>query len=117
MRAFILCASALISSLPAAAIERINTPQTECSKIQRVLVRDGAAILRQPSKRVPGLTIYDRHVGDSRACSPADIGKWASVPAKGGKACRVIACVPFEPEDLFPTNHFMKPWLRLKTGG
>jgi hypothetical protein len=117
MRGTLIAAILAVGMAPAAAIERIDTPKAACATIQNVLLRDGAAILRQPSQRVPGLTVYDRYVGDSRACPPADVGAWASVPSRGGKACRVIACVPFDPEALFPTHPVPKPWLRIKAGG
>jgi hypothetical protein len=102
--------------LDAGAIERINTLKSSCGSIQRTLITEGAAVLRQPSKRKPGLTIYDRYVGDSRFCNASEIGKWASVPAKDDARCTVIACVSYEPDDLFPLTHWNHPWLRLRTG-
>ena len=88
--------------VPASAIERVNTNKFSCAMVQTKLIQNGAAILRYPSKRNPSLTLYDRYVGDSRYCPLDEIGKWASVPAKDTRSCRVIACERYEPNDLFP---------------
>jgi hypothetical protein len=109
----VICAA---GSLQAA--ERINTTRTTCAAIQSALIAEGAAILRYPSKRVGGLVLYDRYVGDSRLCGAGKIGIWSSVPAKDAKRCRVIACERFDPEDpLFfkgKPGFAFKPWLRLR---
>jgi hypothetical protein len=98
------------------AAERINTNRASCASIQSVLVEDGSAILRYPSKRVGGLVLYDRYVGDSRRCDRNKIAVWASVPAKDDRTCRVIACQTFDRDDLFPRGPFLKPYLRLRVG-
>ena len=92
----------LASAQSASAIERIATVTKSCAAIQRILVQNGAAILRYPARSGSGVTLYDRYVGYSRFCGSGEIGKWASVPSKSGQ-CRVIACERWEPEDeLFP---------------
>jgi hypothetical protein len=101
-------------SLPASAIERVNTNKISCAKVQTRLIQNGAAILRYPSKRKAGLTLYDRYVGDSRFCPSNEIGKWASVPAKDTGTCRVIACERYEPNDLFPFERRFRPFLRIR---
>lgn len=111
-----LAAAALLAALPAQAVERINTPKADCAAIQSTLVTHGAAILRHPSKRNPARTLYDRYVGDSRFCATGETGVWASVPSQDKKSCRVIACQQRDPEDLWPHNPFLRPWLRLKIG-
>jgi hypothetical protein len=101
-------------SLPASAIERVNTNKISCAKVQTKLIQNGAAILRYPSKRNPSLTLYDRYVGDSRYCQSNEIGKWASVPAKDTRSCRVIACEKYEPSDLFPFKRRSGVYLRIR---
>ena len=88
-------------ALPAQAIERVHTNRLSCTSVQTKLIHNGAAILRFPSTRNPSLTLYDRYVGDSRYCPIDEIGKWASVPAKDTRSCRVIACERYQPNDLF----------------
>lgn len=109
-------AGALVfATLPANAIERVNTNRTTCAAIQSILVGDGAAVLRYDSKRKPGITLYDRYVGDSRFCASNEIGKWASVPAKDTATCRVIACEKFDPRDFFPFKPLRRPhfWIKV----
>ncbi len=100
-------------SLPANAIERVNTSRLSCASVQTKLIQNGAAILRYPSKRNPSLTLYDRYIGDSRYCPSNEIGKWASVPAKDTRSCRVIACERYEPSDLFPFKRRNGVFLRI----
>ncbi|MGL4404470.1 MAG: hypothetical protein ACRCT6_01810, partial [Notoacmeibacter sp.] len=78
------------------------------------LVTNGAAILRYPSTRKPGLTLFDRYVADSRFCQIDEIGKWASVPAKDVQSCRVISCEKFDPRDYFPFKPFVRPYLKIR---
>ncbi len=102
-----------VFALPAQAIERVNTNKLSCATVQTKLIQNGAAILRYPSKRNPSLTLYDRYVGDSRYCERDEIGKWASVPAKDTRSCRVIACERYEPSDLFPFKRRNGVFLRI----
>ena len=102
-----------VMCFPASAIERVNTNKLSCAKVQTKLIQNGASILRYPSKRNPSLTLYDRFVGDSRYCPLDEIGKWASVPAKDTRSCRVIACERYEPSDLFPFKRRNGLFLRL----
>ena len=101
-------------ALPAQAIERVNTSKLSCATVQTKLVQNGAAILRYPSKRNPSLTLYDRYVGDSRYCGLDEIGKWASVPAKDARSCRVIACQKYEPNDFFRFKRRSGVFLRIQ---
>jgi hypothetical protein len=109
-----LAAAVLLAALPAQAAPRVQTMNKSCASIQSTLIQNGAAILRYPSKRKPGLTLYDRYVGDSRYCPSNEIGKWASVPARDTGTCRVIACERYEPSDLFPFERRFRPFLRIR---
>ena len=102
-----------VFALPAQAIERFNTNKLSCTKVQTKLIQNGAAILRYPSQRNPSLTLYDRYVGDSRYCPIEEIGKWASVPAKDTRSCRVIACEKYVPQ-FFPLKRRNGVFLRIR---
>jgi hypothetical protein len=108
-----IAAALLLAALPAQAAPRVATMNKSCNSIQNALIQNGAAILRYPSKRNPSLTIYDRYVGDSRFCAKGEIGKWASVPAKDTKNCRVIACERFDPDDFFPFQPHHRTYFRI----
>jgi hypothetical protein len=84
-------------TVPAFAIERINTPQTDCAAIQSIIQRDGAAILRYPSERVANYTLYDRYVTGDRFCRRDERAEPASVPSADRARCRVLLCEPYEP--------------------
>lgn len=109
-----LAAALLLAALPAQAAPRVQTMSKSCASIQSTLIQNGAAILRYPSKRNPSLTLYDRYVGDSRYCPNDEIGKWASVPAKDTKNCRVIACERLDSDDLFPFDRRFRPFLQIR---
>ena len=106
----------LLIAAPVEAASRIQTTKQTCNAVQTALVNNGSAILRYPSTRKPGLTLYDRYVGDSRFCGRNEIGKWASVPAKDTQNCRVISCVRLEPDDLFPFKPRFRPYFRIRIG-
>jgi hypothetical protein len=107
-------AAMLLAALPAQAAPRVQTMNKSCTAIQSTLIQNGAAILRYPSTRKPGLTLYDRYVGDSRFCASNEIGKWARVPAKDTGSCRVIACERFDPEDFFPFKPRHRAYFRIQ---
>ncbi len=107
-------AALLLVALPVQAAPRVQTITKSCVSIQTTLIENGAAILRYPAKRNPSLTLYDRYVGDSRFCQSNEIGKWASVPAKDTRSCRVIACQKFQPDDFFDLDGYNGVFLRLR---
>lgn len=88
--------------IPAFAIERVNTPQNSCATIQNIIQRDGAAILRYPSKNIANYTLYDRYVAGNRFCKRDERVKATSVPSRDQVKCRVYLCKPYEP--LFERN-------------
>lgn len=104
----------MLYALPAKAAARVETMNNSCASVQRTLIKNGAAILRYPSKRNPSLTLYDRYVGDSRFCAGNERGVWAGVPAKDTQSCRVIACEIYEPDAFFPFNRNDGLYLRLR---
>jgi hypothetical protein len=94
-----------IAATPALAISRYNTTQMQCAAIQSKLAREGAAILRYPSKNVAGLTLYDRYVRDSGYCDyPREYAKRVTVPARDTSACPVRLCKERQRLFRFPFN-------------
>ena len=88
---------ALMLAAPAMAIERIETPQTDCATIQAFIARSGEAILRYPSTRVANYTLYDRYVSDDRFCRRDERTDLTSVPSRDNPSCRVYTCEIYEP--------------------
>jgi len=86
----ILCVTA--ASSPALAIQRYNIETMSCASVQSTVDRDGAAILRWQSKRVPGLPIYDRYVRNFLFCDTDQYAKRDYVPTADNRSCRVYKC-------------------------
>lgn len=94
MRSLGIAILVFILSAPAAlALSRYETTQLSCSRIQTILQSGGPAILRYPSPRNPGLTIYDTYVAQDGVCTTGGRGKLSSVPAADTKSCKVVQCV------------------------
>ena len=69
MKKIVLLALALsLVSAEALAISRYSSQSMSCSRIQDVLKREKAAILRFTSTRTPGLPLYDRYVEGDAYC-------------------------------------------------
>ncbi|EDQ33993.2 hypothetical protein HPDFL43_06050 [Hoeflea phototrophica DFL-43] len=89
---------------PASAISRIQTTGQSCAAIKQVLANEGAAILRYPSKRTPGITLYDRYVANANSCLQGEVTQRATVPAKDTNSCAVLRC--FRPD--YDDNEFFR---------
>lgn len=88
------------SATPALAISRYNTQGMACESIRNALRREGAAVLRYPSPRKPGLTLYDRYVRSGAQCDISEYADRAYVPAKDTPRCPVLRCERLpDPED------------------
>ncbi|MCC2609320.1 hypothetical protein [Neorhizobium petrolearium] len=99
----IACGGALLPVEPAFAISRYNSTGMSCAAVQRVIRREGAVILRYPSRNVRGMTLYDRYVVDSSFCDGREFADRATVPAADTPRCPVRACKPRpDREDCFP---------------
>lgn len=81
-------------ALPANAISRYNTNKMTCEQVHSALQREGAAVLRYPSKRNPSLTLYDRYVSSRYACDRHQVLERVSVPTKNTNNCPVLHCIP-----------------------
>jgi len=91
----ILLATTLFASLfpfdTAFAIQKRVASSITCTAVQDIVQRDGAIILRYPSKRVPGLTLYDRYVRSELQCD----GNMEATPKSVGTAgsqCQLQIC-------------------------
>ena len=95
----------LASASPALAISRHNTQGMACESIRNVLRNEGASVLRYPSPRKPGITLYDRYVRSDAFCDMNEYADRAYVPAKDTPRCPVLQCKPLPtPGDGWPTG-------------
>ena len=92
MKRAILTFCIVTVSFPALAINRYDVMSMTCTAIQQTVQREGAAILRWQSTRVPGLPLYNRYVRDSGFCEIGEYAKNVYVPSKDRKNCRVREC-------------------------
>lgn len=97
-----LLAVALFTATEVSAISRHNIGSMSCAAVQGILEREGAAILRYPSTRVQGMTLYDRYVADGRYCSSDEYGKRATVPVGDTANCPVLRCEKRSYDDCRP---------------
>lgn len=93
MKRLVLAAASLMLLVGSAeAIERYNMASMSCEQIQGALQRDGKAILRSQSKKVPGLTLFNTYVADRGKCGPMQAPTNRRINAADG-SCLVIQCV------------------------
>ncbi len=93
--------STLFLAGSADAIERYNMAGMSCARIQAALDRDGKAILRSESKKVPGLMLYNTYVGRRHMCAGGQVPVNRSVKAADGP-CPVVQCIT-------PSRSWMRP--------
>jgi hypothetical protein len=77
---------------PSLAVERLNTDSTTCAAAQQTVARDGAVILRYPSQRVPGMTLYKRYVRSKLQCDSDDRTVLTSVKTADDLRCKLAQC-------------------------
>ena len=92
MRVLLATIALIVFCLPALAINKYNVNTMSCAEVRSILKKEGAAILRYPSKRKPGMILYDRYVRDGGLCEGGDIGQPAFVLTRDKKECRVNVC-------------------------
>ncbi len=85
---------ALVAASNAFAISRYNSLNYSCAQIKSIIKDEGAVILRYPSTRVPGLTLYDRYVKHGGYCWGSDERNSTYVPSADMTKCRVYNCKP-----------------------
>ena len=77
----------------ASAASRYDISTMTCAQVQALIERDGAAILRYPSKRILSLPIYDRYVKGQKFCETGEVASGTGVPTTDQKYCPVTKCV------------------------
>ncbi|PSJ64355.1 hypothetical protein C7I84_05220 [Mesorhizobium ephedrae] len=93
--------STLLVAGSAGAMERYDMASMSCAQIQTALKRDGKAILRSQSKKVPGLTLFNTYAGSRDQCTGGQAPTNRRVTAADG-SCLVIQCVT-------PSHSWMRP--------
>ncbi len=89
-----VCLSIVLVSGSALAIQRYNSTSLDCAQAQQILREQGAAIFRHASKRVSGMTLYDRYVRNSQSCDYDQYAERATVPTRDNLQCPVLNCQP-----------------------
>lgn len=92
MRKMLLLLAALLAATPALAISRYSSQTISCDRARAAIHNEGAVILRYPSKRVRGMTLFDRYVRNSRLCDANQYAEWTTIPTKDNPKCRVLNC-------------------------
>ncbi|GAB4360111.1 MAG: hypothetical protein Kow0026_22220 [Oricola sp.] len=91
-------------AVPAGAISRIRADLNSCATLQRTLAREGAAVIRWPSRRIANYFLYDRYVGPHYLCPLGEVPVPATVPAADNPRCLVFRCEHVEPRFRFPDD-------------
>ncbi|CAN7551869.1 hypothetical protein LJR030_000854 [Rhizobium sp. LjRoot30] len=98
-RTVVIAVMAFTMSEQAHAISRYNSMSMSCAEAQATVQREGAAILRYPSKRVAGLTLYDRAVRNRAQCGNYEVADIKSLPTSDNPKCMIRVCVPKTDDD------------------
>lgn len=102
MKRFVLAFTALaVACSPAFAISRYNSESMSCQAAQNIVQREGAVILRYPSRQVPGLELFDRYVANTAYCDPDRYAKQEYIPTSDTRHCIVLACAQRSDEGNF----------------
>ena len=94
---FIVVLATIVAASPAAAISRYDTQSLTCDQVRQRVISEGAVILRYPSKRVPGMTLYDRYVTRNAQCESHEYAERAYVPTRDVARCPVLNCQNYDP--------------------
>jgi hypothetical protein len=94
MKKIALALALVLAASPALAISRYNALSMTCQSMRAAIHNEGAVILRYPSKRVPGMTLYDRYVRNSDYCDGVNYAEWTSIPSRDNPRCQVLNCQP-----------------------
>jgi hypothetical protein len=102
MKRFFLASVALVVAVsPALAISRYNSESMSCQAAQDIVQREGAVILRYPSRQVPGLELFDRYVANTAYCDADRYAKQEYIPTSDTRHCIVLACAQRSDEGNF----------------
>jgi len=86
---------------PAHAITRIRADQNSCATLQQTLLRERAAVIRWPSRRIADYFLYDRYVSPHYLCPLGEVAVAVTVPAADDPRCVVHHCERVEPRFNF----------------
>lgn len=106
----ILTTAVTMLAQPALAISRYNSTALTCDEVRQRVINERAVILRYPSTRVKGMTLYDRYVTRNALCDQRQYAARAYVPTRDTDRCPVLNCQDFEPDTLL--FGFGKPVIR-----
>ncbi|THV25596.1 hypothetical protein [Peteryoungia ipomoeae] len=98
----------LAASTQAQAISRYNSTQLTCDAVRERVLNERAVILRYPSTRVRGMTLYDRYVTRNAECAQHEYAERAYVPTRDTDRCPVLNCQDYDPRP----GRFGKPNIR-----
>jgi hypothetical protein len=101
MKAVLAAFALTLVSFDAFAIQRYTSTSMSCNEVRATIRRDGAALMRYMSKRVPGLPLHGRYVVDDRFCDMGEYADRAWIRAADTDSCPVRECKPFEDNDEF----------------
>ena len=92
---------------PAFAISRYNPLTLTCAEARSAIHNEGAVIFRYPSKRVKGMTLFDRYVRENYFCDGKSYAAWTYIPTRDNPNCPVLNCQSRDNVDdlyIFPRN-------------
>lgn len=82
----------ILAASPAFAISRYNPMTLTCAEARNAIRNEGAVVFRYPSKRVKGMTLFDRYVRDSYYCDGKSYAAWTYIPTRDDPNCPVLNC-------------------------
>ncbi|WP_274627474.1 hypothetical protein [Arvimicrobium flavum] len=81
----------VVVSSEASAIERYTSTSMTCARLQAVIKRDGAAIVRFTGSA--GVPIYGKAVRNQSYCDLGEAMQSRSIPTSDTRSCRVYRCI------------------------
>jgi hypothetical protein len=81
-----------------------------CEAARQKVINEGAVILRYPSTRVQGMSLYDRYVLRNEQCDAREYAGRSYVPTRDNPQCPVLSCQVYDPFD--GEGIFGKPRIR-----
>jgi hypothetical protein len=76
------------------AAEKFAASNATCERVKGLIARDGEVVLRFPSSRVAGMTLYDRYVQNDRRCESNDMTISKFVATADHPRCELSVCSP-----------------------
>jgi hypothetical protein len=91
----IVVAAICAFSTPAVAITRLYAGNLSCKAILSAIDKEGEAIVRYSSKRIPSLLLYNKYVSERAGCFSDEQTVTGLIPAKDME-CQLTYCVRYE---------------------